>query len=274
MAVEDLIPPDDLNFVGAGGFLTVGQEFFKYFVDLARLQPHEHVLDVGCGIGRMAVPLTQYLNETGRYDGFDVVPRGIDWCREKITPRYPNFHFQLADLRNKYYSPHASTPARHFRFPYRTASFDFVFLTSVFTHLLPPDMENYVYEVARVLKPSGRCLATFFLLNPESRDLNARGQGTMPFPHELPSWPCRILETAVPERAVAQDESFAIRMFARYGLAPNQPVRYGHWCGRKKYTSFQDLVVLHQTRPLLVSQRILRACRRSLARWRWRRAAA
>ena len=41
----------------------------------------------------------------GRYEGIDVVPRGIEWCRQAITPRYPNFRFQVADLYNRHYNP-------------------------------------------------------------------------------------------------------------------------------------------------------------------------
>src|SRR3954454_3335822 len=59
-------------------------------------------------------------------------------------------------------------------FPYPNATFDFVFLTSVFTHMLPTDMEHYVSEIVRVLKPNGRSLCTFLLLNDESmRFMNA-----------------------------------------------------------------------------------------------------
>src|SRR5262245_53999141 len=185
ISTDELVPPEEINFVGTGGFQAVGQEFFHYFVELAGLQPDERVLDVGCGIGRMAIPLTRYLHPQGSYEGFDVVPLGIEWCRNKITPRYPQFHFQLADIHNEHYAPQGRTPARKYQFPYPADSFDFVFLTSVFTHLLPADLENYVYEIARVMKLNGRCLMTFFLLNAESLDLMQRKRGTLAFPHPL-----------------------------------------------------------------------------------------
>ena len=41
---------------------------------------------------------------------------------------------------------------------------DVAFLTSVFTHMLPEDVEHYLDELARVLKPGGRTLITWFLL--------------------------------------------------------------------------------------------------------------
>src|SRR5262249_6440676 len=52
-----------------------------------------------------------------------------------------------------------------FVFPYADASFDFVFLTSVFTHMLPAEVAQYLREVRRVLRPAGRCPAAFFFLH-------------------------------------------------------------------------------------------------------------
>ena len=40
--------------------------------------------------------------------------------------------------------------------------------------MLSADMENYLKQIARVLKPGGRCLITYFLLNPESAKLMLR----------------------------------------------------------------------------------------------------
>jgi len=41
--------------------------------------------------------------------------------------------------------------ASEFVFPFADASFDFVSLASVFTHMLPVDLEHYAGQIARVL---------------------------------------------------------------------------------------------------------------------------
>ena len=33
--------------------------------------------------------------QSGGYWGFDIVRRGIDWCQERITPKFGNFTAQL-----------------------------------------------------------------------------------------------------------------------------------------------------------------------------------
>src|SRR5712671_5833105 len=91
---DRLTPPKSLIFVGDGDFEQAGREFRRYFIELANLQPHDRVLDVGCGIGRMAVPLTDYMSQEGEYWGFDIVRSGIEWCQSRISADFPNFHFQ------------------------------------------------------------------------------------------------------------------------------------------------------------------------------------
>ncbi|XHX81155.1 MAG: methyltransferase domain-containing protein [Stenomitos frigidus ULC029] len=148
---NNLLPPESMIFVGSGDFSEIGQIFKTYFIELANLQPDEKVLDIGCGIGRMAVPLTNYLSKKGGYWGFDIVKSGIDWCQSHISPRFSNFHFQHSDVYNSHYNPSGRSQAQNFQFPFNEESFDFIFLTSVFTHMLPSSLENYLSEISRVL---------------------------------------------------------------------------------------------------------------------------
>src|SRR5205807_8842570 len=105
-----------------------------------------HMLDVGSGTGRMARPLTRYL-KGGSYEGIDIVARSVQWCQRTYASRYPNFRFHFADIYNKVYNPDGKHKASEYRLPFETSSFDFFFLTSVFTHMLPQDMEHYLSEV-------------------------------------------------------------------------------------------------------------------------------
>src|SRR3954449_7001321 len=68
---DPLVPPRRLQFVGAGDFVATGDEFLGHLVALADLTPQSDVVDIGCGIGRIARPLAHFLT-TGTYAGFDV----------------------------------------------------------------------------------------------------------------------------------------------------------------------------------------------------------
>lgn len=243
---DELTPPRILRvLIGDGDYKSAGDEFFKYFVELGNLKPNEKVLDVGCGVGRMARPLTQYLNKSGSYDGFDILAQGIDWASKHITTRHSNFHFRHADLYNKRYNPEGKLKASEFSFPYPDESFDFVFLTSVFTHMLPKELEHYLSEISRVMNKNGRCLTTYFLLNDESVSLIEAKQSSFDFQHKSPEG-YRIIDPNEPEHAVAYEEKYIRSVYQRNELSIKEPIRYGSWCGRKSFLSFQDIVVANK----------------------------
>src|SRR5215210_6135696 len=121
---DPLTPPKGRILFGGRPHYEIGKEFLRHFVELGKLKPDERVLDLGCGIGRMVVPLTRYLGERSSYERLDVFPKGISWCQENTTPRYPNFRFQVADIFNKEYNPSGRFAASEYELPYNNASFD------------------------------------------------------------------------------------------------------------------------------------------------------
>ncbi len=239
---DPLTPPRRLGFVGSGDFRAAGDEFRELFVSLSGLRPDEDVLDVGSGVGRGAIGLTGWLQ--GRYEGIDVVRRGIQWCQQAITPRYPNFHFQVADVYNRHYNPVGRLSAAEYRFPFEDRSFDFVLVTSVFTHLLPADRDNYISEIARVLRPEGRCFATFFLLNSEAGPSLQGGRNQLNFRFSRPGY--WTDNERIPEAAVAYEEAGVRGELERSGLRIAK-VRYGVWSGRSDGVGWQDVVVAERS---------------------------
>lgn len=237
----ELLPSQELQDYVGGGFVEIGAAFLHYFLELGDLKPHESVLDVGCGSGRMALPLTGYLNERGRYEGFDISEDAVKWCSENITAKFPHFKFQAVEIHNAAYHTNTTQRASDFRFPYGDEEFDFVFLTSVFTHMLPADMEHYFEEIARVMKRGGRCLITFFLLNDESTVLIDNLKGEYNFEHRREDY--RTINKDRPEEAVAYPEHFIRSLCEKFGFKVREPIRYGCWCGRVNHLSFQDIVI-------------------------------
>lgn len=240
-ATGDLVPPYALRLSVGGRFLEDGEEYFGYFRDLAGLRPSDRVLDVGCGVGRMAVKLAPYLTG-GSYEGFDVRADVIEWCQQHITPRWPHARFAFIDLANGLYNAAGEIDSTAFRFPYPPASFDFVLLTSVFTHLLPAAVERYTDEIVAALVPGGTCFCTYFLIDDESLRLMRAGlAGVFDFKHRGEGY--RTLAPDAPEHALAYDESWVRGVYQARGLRIVEPIRYGRWSGRADGLSLQDIVI-------------------------------
>jgi SAM-dependent methyltransferase len=252
-AALDIVPPPDLMMaIGAidrAAFERVGAEFMDYIHRLTGLRPDEHLLDIGCGCGRMAIPLTGHLAEGGHYDGFDVWQPGIDWCREHITSQRPEFQFQRLDIWNAFYNPLGPSLASDYRWPYEDDTFDVVIAMSVFTHLAPRDAAHYVAEMGRVLKPGGRCLSTWFLLSEISRDGLDKQISTLYFqPHPVYGKRCYILNPEAWEQAVAYDQDRVVGYFEQGGLG--LPTVYaGGWSyygglpSQRTFRNSQDIIL-------------------------------
>jgi SAM-dependent methyltransferase len=124
-----------------GGFDTIGP-IEVAVLRHAGLQPGQHVIDVGCGSGRLAFPLSSYL--TGKYSGFDVVADLVEYARTKVAR--PDWRFETID---------------HIGIPEPDGRADMVCFFSVLTHLLHEQSYWYLEEAKRVLKPGGRIVASF-----------------------------------------------------------------------------------------------------------------
>ena len=168
------------------------------------------------------------------------MPSAIEWANKEISSRYPTFHFRLADVYNKEYNPKGKIKASEFKFPYESESFDFVFLHSVFTHILQQDMENYFSEISRVLKRGGRCLITWFLLNKESVASIKTGKSILNIRFRI-SPVCRSINKELPEKAFSYDEKYVRGLYRKNGLTITG-IYYGSWSGRTKYLHIQDII--------------------------------
>lgn len=236
------VPPRSMRFVGGGNYLIVGYECFNLFKELADIKPDDKILDVGCGTGRISVPFIKFLSNKGEYHGFDIVKRGIDWCSKKISGKYPNFNYLHADVYNKAYNPKGVINPSEYRFPYEDEKFDFIFLTSVFTHMHSKDIKHYLSEISRVLKKDGKCFITYFLINEESTEFIRIGKSSQDIK-------IRIDENTFtnnkekPEAAIGVKEEFIRELYNSVNLQIKEPIYYGSWCDRKDPKSYQDIIL-------------------------------
>jgi SAM-dependent methyltransferase len=233
-ASGNLKPPGDL-ICTSEEHLYKGQQWVEYFSGVCGLKPDESVLDVGSGGGRVAIPLSEYLTE-GRYEGFDTSAPDVRWCQEHITPRAPNFNFQHVNILNRTYNKGGTIAPRDFRFPYGDAEFDFLWLTSIFTHMLPEDIEHYFGEIRRVLRPGGRWLATWFVLDDDALRLMNEGKSFYDFEHDLGAY--RVVNPDQHEDAIAFPAEFVFGLYERFGFEVSADL--GQWAGREPTPTNRD----------------------------------
>jgi SAM-dependent methyltransferase len=236
-----LVPPRGLWFLGGGKLHEqIVEDGLRHFT-AAGLTPRDHVLDMGCGISFLAVRLTRFLTE-GTYDGFDVIEPAIRWASSHITPAFPKFRFQHADVFSKHYNPNGKIKPEEFTFPYGPDTFSFAVGSSLFTHLLPAAAQRYLGEMGRTLKPGGLAWLTIFLINDESAALIRAGRSTLALTPQGDSW---VLDPKFPETAIGFAEPDFRQWCETAGLEIKNIDR-GSWCGRKEYAGGHDHIVLRK----------------------------
>jgi cyclopropane fatty-acyl-phospholipid synthase-like methyltransferase len=208
-------------------FKFAGEENVAAFRELAGLRPDAKFLDIGCGCGRIASVLTKYFDSNAGYEGFDASRKPVEWCQKEITPRFPNFRFRATDTFIQRYNPSGDSSASKLAFPYPDDKFDFVFAGSVYTHMLPEEIPNYLSETRRVLKLGGITFATFTLLNETTLPVVTKGTSTPRLIHKFGEFQVRDLSD--PAHFIAQPESWIRERYAEAGLTIIEPIRYGTW---------------------------------------------
>jgi SAM-dependent methyltransferase len=219
----------------------MGREVFDLVRQRCKLRPTDRILDIGSGCGRLAIPLTEYLNAEGAYDGFDVVLPMVEWCREEISTRFPRFRFHHASLKNTLYSE-SGDDAKNYRFPFADRTFDVVVALSVFTHLLPPSAARYAEETARVLKDDGRGFLSFFLRTEDYDDEYAQIKVAYRYADHSVS----VDEN--PEAVIALDERWVLSMLRAGGLSVDD-ISYGSW-NNHRGGGLQDVIVVSSAQAL------------------------
>jgi cyclopropane fatty-acyl-phospholipid synthase-like methyltransferase len=237
-----LVPPRGMRFNDTKTYISLGKRGLDRLIQKCQLQPDQRVLDVGCGTGSMALPLLDYLTQ-GSYEGFDIVSSWIVWCQRHITRENSRFKFTFVDVYSKQYNSAGNLTSETLRFPYEREQFDCVMLMSIFTHMLPAAIHNYINELSRVMKPGAKAFITTFLLNDESELAIKSGRSAIPFPHRLGD--CLVMDKFFPEAAITIPENQVRSWFSDAGFQVTG-VAYGSWAGRSDSENLHDDLIVQK----------------------------
>ena len=94
------IPIHLINLTGAGPETLdlIGKQHIANYQRFLGLCSGMTVLDLGCGIGRDAFQLIDFLDSSGFYIGVDVTDDSIAWCNRNISREHANFSFYHFDV--------------------------------------------------------------------------------------------------------------------------------------------------------------------------------
>ena len=252
----DLVPPIELM---RGEGIDVLEEWFRWGEEWSMLlrvygclTRKSNVLEIGCGLGRIAFPLRYVLSAEGSYDGFEICKPKVEFLESTFHKKYPHFRFVWANVHNTYYNPTGQIAPQQYSFPYADESFDVVYAASVFTHMLPEAAERYFRETARVLRPGGRAVFSCFLLDNyvagRQRPLGF-GRDAFNFDHTFGAYGNNfaIVVPSNPEQMTAFRLRFLERFAAGAAFEFAQPPVTGFWSGATAtWVGMQDLLVLQK----------------------------
>lgn len=217
--------------LGGKRFANNGEILKSLLQQHCEISPSSDILEIGCGCGRTAIALSNYL-ESGSFVGMDIEQTSLNACITNKTLQRPNFTFDFLDVKNDEFNPHGKYEANEYRFPYEDSSFDTIFLVSVFTHMLTDDVTQYIDEISRLLKPDGTAFITTFLM-----DDGAQSSGlNFPFKEQEHFYSTEEM----PEIAVGYLKSFYDSRFLKNGLIEKKSPIMGKWRNPNELNNIGD----------------------------------
>ena len=216
------IPPNHMRIrVGVGNrifanqifYLNEARDFWTHAFHAGLLRLDSTIVDIGCGCGRFAHPLRDYQFKyetfSGRYIGIDIDEEMLNWCRSNFDRT--RFEFYRSEHASKTYNTKGIARA-YYALPLQDESVDFVFSSSLFTHLLEAEMLNYYGESFRVLKPG--CSMAMFCFSMDHPPPTMGNRHTF----EFRVGNARVQTLAMPEAAVAYEEEFLFQSAREIGF--------------------------------------------------------
>jgi len=247
------IPIRLLNLTGGGtgNFDIISQAHIHNLKKYINLSKNDNILEIGCGIGRDAIPLTEFLDKKAKYYGVDIIKDSIDWCTNNITKNYDNFKFIHYNIKDQLHNPSGTDKTTNIKLNIENNSIDKIIAWSVFTHMYPKDIEHYLKEFNRILKNDGELYLTCFIFSDEILKKTLETNLTifnLTFQHPL-SEDIRINDVNYPLGAIAFTKEYITNLVSKCGFRfKYSKILNGSWSGyHTDIHDGQDVLVLQKS---------------------------
>ena len=227
---NDLPLPPFANRIGGGNPHAVGMGFLVLFKQLG-LVPVQSILDLGCGIGRIAFYLRDQCKD---YVGVDIHAPSLVWCAQNLPQNMPDVHMAFI-------SPDAWAGSM----AWNKGHFDLTIALSLFTHTDPKTTTEYFHRVYSNLKPGGYFFFSFF------NSLLSSPKASRQFPHKYvdsSGLSCQCVRAAWNmQNDVAYSASDLTRLFDGIGFKTAGYIE-GNWSGLHPNMDLmhQDMILLRK----------------------------
>jgi SAM-dependent methyltransferase len=230
----------------SAGFNGPSYELVAYLRLLAQLRDGDRLWDLACGCGLLELALND-LGWQGQLVGSDIHKPSIDWAQKHLGTRFSGHKFVHMDIYSPAYYPKGKLNAQEWLDSFVEKEFDVAVAKSLFTHLLPEEVDIYLRGIADRLKIGGKALLTFFILNEEQQRLAALGKNRMLFHPYSEDKRCAVYRPLAPTAAVAYEQNYLEKRLREAGFKVEGWSRHhGAWTGRPDALSFQDIIVVEK----------------------------
>jgi|SRR5208337_3178671 len=195
-------------------------------------------LDIGCGWGRLAFGLLER-GFVGRYVGFDILKDRVDWLKQEFSARQNNYEFNHVDVANDRYNKSGGTEDVRLDLMLKNDTAETVTLLSVFTHLYPEDVVNYLHKIRMVVNKDSKLFFTCFIYDGIAETGKKVAAPRFTFPNILNA-ESRYETASDPLHAIAYTTGFIQSAMKEAGFAGT--IFPGSWSGLKA-EQVQDWIV-------------------------------
>jgi SAM-dependent methyltransferase len=215
------LPPNHLRmrigvsnhiFRNQAWYINAAKDFWFFVMSRGWVDMDSTIVDIGCGCGKFAHHLRDYeFNGSafqGKYIGIDIDQEMLDWCGHHFD--HERFEFYQSTHASKVYNENGNGSL--YTLPMPPDTVNFVFSSSLFTHLLEREVNNYMSESFRVLVPGGIMAMNCFLMDYPPPTMGGRHT----FQHRIGE--AFVESLKLPEAAVAFNSSFLLDLAAKIGF--------------------------------------------------------